>query len=101
MDYWIIFAVFGLVAIPCIVVAISCGDTIKGKIKGAIICLVFWVLVSTVIYGQSVSNAKKWNNGFCECGTHWELKSVTKIKNGSETKYYSCPKCYEEIEINH
>lgn len=50
--------------------------------------------------GQAKSNQKKWNDGYCECGHHWELKGATKIKNGTTTKYYACPNCFEEIEIN-
>lgn len=101
MSYWIFFIAYGLFAIPCIAIAISFGDTTKGKIKGAVVCLVFWIFISSAMWGQSVSNAAKWNDGFCECGAHWELKGVNKTRMGSETKYYSCPECYKEIEINH
>lgn len=101
MDYWITFAVCGLFAIPCIVLAVSFRDTIKGKIIGAVVCLAFWAFVSGAIWGQSASNAEKWNGGFCECGAHWELKGATKTNMGSETKYYACPECYKEIEINY
>ena len=101
MNYWIIFALCGLFAIPCIVLAASFGDSTKEKIKGAAVCFNFWILVSCLMWGQSVSNTEKWNGGFCDCGAHWELKSVVRTKMGSETKYYSCPNCYEEIEINY
>ena len=101
MNYLIIFALCGLFAIPCIVMAISFGDTVKEKITGFIVCLAFWALVSFAMWGQSASNAEKWNGGFCECGAHWELKGVTRSRMGSETKYYTCPECYKEIEINH
>lgn len=49
---------------------------------------------------QANTNQKLWNDGCCECGTHWELKGVDKARNGSTTKYYACPNCYKEIEIN-
>lgn len=101
MNYWITFGVCGLFIIPFIVMAVSLGNTVKGKIKIAIICLVFWVFISGAIWAQSVSETEKWNDGFCECGAHWELKGVTKTKMGSKTKYYSCPECYKEIEINY
>ena len=48
---------------------------------------------------QAITNQEVWNEGYCECGTHWELKGVAKAKNGSTTKYYDCPNCFEEIEI--
>ena len=101
MDYWITFAVCGLFAIPCIVLAVSFGDTTKEKIIGAVVCLAFWAFVSGAIWSQAASNAEKWNDGFCECGAHWELKGATKTRTGSETKYYACPECYKEIEINY
>ena len=100
MDYMIIFAMFGLFAIPCMVLALICADTIKGKIKGMLVCLAFWAFVSCVFWKQATVNAELWNNGYCECGAHWELKGVTKSKMGSVTKYYACPECYAEIEIN-
>jgi hypothetical protein len=101
MSYWIFFIGCGLFFIPCMVMAISFGDTAKGKIKSAAVCLAFWIIISGALWGQSINNAEKWDGGFCECGAHWELKGVSKTRMGSETKYYSCPKCYEEIEINH
>lgn len=101
MNFWIIFGLFGLMAVPCIAMFVVCGADIQHKVGGAIVCVVFWFLVSGGLYFQEVGNAERWNDGFCECGTHWELKGVTKTKMGSETKYYSCPECYKEIEINH
>ena len=67
-----------------------------------------FILIATVaIIGLAIGlaviqaniNQKAWNEGYCECGTHWELKGATKVKNGSTTKYYACPNCFEEIEI--
>jgi hypothetical protein len=29
------------------------------------------------------------------------LSAVDKSRSGTETKYYSCPACYNEIEIIH
>ena len=48
---------------------------------------------------QAKHNQEVWNNGYCECGGHWELKGATRVKNGATTKYYACEKCYEEIKI--
>lgn len=100
MNYMVIFAIFGLFAIPCMVLALACADTIKGKIKGMIVCLVLWAFVSGAFCLQATINAENWNDGFCECGAHWELEGVTKSRMGSVTKYYVCPECYAEIEIN-
>lgn len=101
VDFWIIFGVLGLFAIPCILLFITVGTDKEHKIIGSLVCICFWFLVSGSIYLQDLSNAEKWNNSYCECGQHWELKGVTRTKNGSETKYYACPECYIEIEINH
>ena len=100
MDFLIVFLVLGLVWVPCILLFAIGRDDIKGKITGSLVCLAFWLVMSLGLWGQDVYNTEKWNNGYCECGTHWELNGVTKTKNGSVTKYYSCPECYTEIEIN-
>lgn len=67
-----------------------------------------FILIATVtIIGLAIGlaviqanvNQKVWNEGYCECGHHWELKGATKVKNGGTTKYYACPNCFKEIEI--
>lgn len=101
ITFWVIFGILGLVFIPCIsLFALGEADT-KGKIIGVLVCICFWFAFAGGIYFQWASNTEKWNGGYCECGQHWELKGVTRTKNGSETKYYACPECYAEIEINH
>ena len=99
--FWIMFGAFGLVFVPCALLFASCGADRKHKIVGSLICICFWFLFTGGLYLQEVGNAKRWNDGHCECGQHWELKGATKTKNGSETKYYACPECYTEIEIIH
>lgn len=99
--FWIIFGGIGLFAIPSALMFITCGATTKNKIGGAAFCICFWLLTSVLLWGQEVGNQERWNNGFCECGEHWELSAVDKSKSGTETKYYSCPACYNEIEIIH
>ena len=67
------------------------------------ILIILTALIIAIAIGGSILQAKHnqtvWNGGYCECGGHWELKGVTKVKNGSITKYYACEKCFEEIEI--
>lgn len=101
MNFWIIFAVCGLFAIPCVVMFATCGATRKIQINGAIVCVIFWFVVSGAMWAQNTVNEENWNGGYCECGAHWELEAVTRTRNGSETKYYACPECFAEIEINH
>ena len=77
----------------------------KGEIqmKNCWVLVVLTLIIVAIGIGgavvQAKNNQKKWNDGHCECGHHWELKGATKIKNGGTTKYYACPNCFEEIEI--
>ena len=98
--FWVIFGFLGLMFVPCILLFASSGETVKDKIVSTLVCICFWFMFAGGIYFQEVSNAERWNDGYCECGQHWELKGATKTRNGSETKYYSCPECFTEIEIN-
>lgn len=98
--FWFIFILSGLAIIPLAFLFITNGATITEKIVGAIICFSFWLLLSFGINYGVETNAEAWNNGFCECGTHWELRGVSEYRN-SETKYYACPNCYAEIELHY
>ena len=90
---------FGLLGIPCVVLAIEFGDTWKEKLFGcAVICVIWLTLAGGCAFGHDI-NEEKWNGGYCKCGTHWELKGASQYRS-SHTKYYACPNCYAEIEIN-
>ena len=70
--------------------------------KPWVLCVLTLVIIAmgiTCAFAQANINKELWNDGYCECGHHWELKGATKIKNGGTTKYYACPNCFEEIEI--
>lgn len=95
----VIFVVCGIIWAPAILLFAIGGVDKKHKIVGSLICLAFWVFMALGLWGQAVGNAERWNNGYCECGQHWELNAVDKSRNGSETKYYSCPECFTEIKI--
>ena len=91
---------FGLLAIPCLILAISFGDTWREKLFGCAVICVIWLTMSVgCAFGHDV-NAEKWNGGYCKCGTHWELRGASQYRT-SHTKYYVCPECHAEIEINH
>ena len=97
-EFLIVFGITGLVLIPCVLIFFI-GDADKKRkiIIGAIVCA-FWFLISGSIYFEAKTNTEAWNNGYCECGTHWELAGVSKSHGtGSTTKYYFCPNCYAEI----
>lgn len=99
MNFWIIFAVVGLIAVPMVILFACVGVDAEHKIGGVVAVIVFWFVLAGGIYFQNKDNSEKWNNGFCECGQHWELRAVTRTRNGTERKYYVCPDCYIEIEI--
>ena len=99
MNFWIVFALYGAIAIPCLVMIIGFWNGWKDAFVRFLVVFVFWFAISGACWFNAENNAKKWNNGFCECGTHWELTGVSKYRS-SETKYYTCSNCYAEIEIN-
>lgn len=101
MAFLTIFAVFGIMGVPFMLFCIACGNNAKERIGPCLIVLAFWLMMSGGLYFQEQGNDKRWNDGFCSCGTHWELAGVSKSRHGAETKYYSCPNCYTEIEIVH
>lgn len=101
MNYLIIVLLCCLFAIPGVAICLYFGDTIKDKISNIIVLVVVAVAMTSILLHQDKVNAEKWNSGYCECGTHWELQSVTRTKMGTETEYYTCPNCYKEIKINH
>ena len=94
----IAFGVLGLIFGMIAVMFLVCGADWKHKIIGALVCIGFWLLMSGGIYLDASLDADVWNDGYCECGAHWELRGVSESRNGTTTKYYACPNCYAEIE---
>ena len=100
MNFWIVFALFGILAIPFSILAIEFGEGWRGKLFGCAVILVIWLTLSVgCAFGRDI-NADKWNDGYCQCGTHWELRGASQYRS-SHTKYYVCPDCHAEIEINY
>lgn len=98
MTLWIIFGLVGLMWFALIIMFLVCGADAQHKIGGALVCFAFWLIMSFGLYYESTTKADMWNNGYCECGTHWELRGATKSKHGDVTKYYVCPECFAEIQ---
>ena len=97
MIFCIVFGVLGIIFIPFIILIWISGPDLKHKLYGAIVMLLLWFLCAGGITFD-INRIDNWNGDFCECGTHWELRGVTKNKSGIETKYYICPNCYTEIK---
>lgn len=92
--------VLGLVAIIAglIYFSLHCN---KQSISIVAFILAILLMLFTTTLCRTYNNEKAWNDGYCECGTHWELVSTARKKSSmSIIKYYICPDCYNEIEIN-
>jgi hypothetical protein len=98
---WTVFILLGLFFLPLIISFLIGGVDLKHKLGGALVCLGFWAIMGLGIGVTAEGNKTAWNDGFCpDCEQHWELVAVTKTRRGSTTKYYTCPECYKEIQIN-
>ena len=94
---WFVFGGMGLVFLPLTIMFLVGGADWQHKIGGAVVCLFFWALMGGGLYLDSLMKNDAWNGGYCECGTHWELRGASNSRTGNETKYYQCPNCYAEI----
>ena len=97
LNFWISFGFFGIICVPFIIMFLVCGIDLKHRLGGAIAILLFWLLISGGMTLEGINKADSWNGGYCDCGTHWELRGATKSRTGIETKYYACPNCHAEI----
>lgn len=98
MMFLITLIFFGLIAIPCFILALVMGETWKSKLSACLVILFFWLAISGACWATDKGNNDKWNGGYCKCGTHWELRGASHYRT-SHTKYYACPNCHAEIEI--
>lgn len=98
MNFWIIFGLLGLAWLVPIIMFLVGGVNARYKIGGALVCLAFWMVTTLGMYYDITTKADTWNNGYCECGTRWELRGVSEGRHGDTTKYYVCPDCYAEIQ---
>ena len=52
------------------------------------------ILVFALMFSFNTCTASEWNGGVCpDCEVRYELRGVSKYM-----KYYSCPKCGNEVE---
>lgn len=65
--------------------------------------LIFALVVAIVYWGAKMdeeTEAKRWNNGVCECSGHYQLFDIEKTK-GYEYYYYKCDKCDNVLRATH
>lgn len=62
----------------------------------ALLVITLLIFSLTLVNQQNAIN--KLNNN-CECGGHWELVEVVRLKNNYIKKFYVCSDCYNEIKI--
>ena len=96
--FWISFALYAIVFLPMICIILFYPTTWKTRFIGIAIVLILWIFIAFGVLADAKTDIKVWNNGYCECGTHWELRGASKSHYGYETKYYVCPNCHAEIE---
>ena len=99
-DFWICFGFMGLLFVPAILMFLICGCTRGNKIGGAIGCLVFWLLISGAMYGETEYDTNTYNNGVCiVCEGEYKFSGATKYRT-SHHYYYTCENCDHTIELN-
>lgn len=97
MEFSIIFLIVGLIWIIFIILILILADK-KYKLGATVVCFGLLLIMSLGLYYDTKTTVDSWNEGYCGCGEHWELRGVTRNKHGSVTKYYVCPNCHIEIE---
>ena len=99
-DFWICFEFMGLLFVPAMLMFLICGCTRGNKIGGAIGCLVFWLLISGAMYGETEYDINTYNNGVCiVCEGEYKFSGATKYRT-SHHYYYTCENCDHTIELN-
>lgn len=75
------------------------GDKVKTVLIFLGIIITVIILIFALIFALHNSDEKKYNNGICECGGHYEF---TAVGGGKMTSYvFECDKCHRVISIGH
>lgn len=74
----------------------------KDTVFGIIQIILFMAFIGGVIVGATKClnehDEKEWNNGYCECGGHFEYEQA--VGHQYRTSYiYKCDSCGRRIEI--
>jgi len=64
--------------------------------------IIGFVFIVAIVLGAAKcsidQDEKKWNNGHCECGGHWEYEQAVGHQY-STSHIYKCDKCGKHIEL--
>ena len=70
------------------------------------VCWWIFIVVSIIIIAwggatlQKQTEEKRWNDGVCECGGHYQLFDIERHR-GDEYYYYKCDKCDNVLRATH
>ena len=99
-QFLICFGLMGLMAVPIILMFVICGVDTAHKVRGSVMTLVFWLLISGAMIVESKWDADLWNGGICSvCEGEYKFSSATKYRT-SHHYYYTCENCDHTIELN-
>ena len=68
-------------------------DGWKKVVVAIIVALAIGFGISGLFALERKGDEIAWNNGYCECGTKWELVDIEHLKNSGELYYYGCDNC--------
>ncbi len=99
-EFLICFGLLGVMFVPIILLFLFEGCTWGSKIGGAIGCLLFWLAIAGMIYGEAKHDEKAYNNGVCiVCEGEYKFSGASEHRT-SHHYYYTCEDCGHTIELN-
>ena len=71
----------------------------KRTITAIILSILIGCTVSGMFYLEKSEDEKRWNNGYCDCGTKWQFGNVEHTKT-DKLYYWHCSSCGRIIELH-
>ena len=100
------FVVFGLILSAS--VGAFVGMILTSGIRNKVINIITTIILALVI-GFGLTSLLMWerkvdeqmfNNGYCECGSEWDLFDIEYRKNSGSLYFYKCEECKNVIRLN-
>lgn len=74
-------------------------DTVRDIIQIILVIVIFCGVIIGVVRCSKEQEEKEWNNGYCECGGHFEYEQA--VGHQYTTSYiYRCDSCGKIIELD-